>query len=188
MKSITVLGGPRDVCTPDTNRCLGTLTLALQSREIRWMRHLSTENSNLVLRFCLNSVYTYKNSFGPGALSPPAESGAELLTYKYSLLFQFCFLINAWQIQNSIFWKSFKSQQWCFSLQKEIYFVQSDTKKLCAHWLTIMEGCLSFFHVLFLSVQQGGWKKFFSLPSLKNSVYWAKAAHPLLEHRFLYFM
>lgn len=74
-----------------TLRCLGNLALALQSRNTRCMKDLSTANSNLMLRFCLISMYMYRYSFGPEALSPPAEAGAELLTYKYSLLFQFCF-------------------------------------------------------------------------------------------------
>lgn len=112
--SIMVLGGTGGLkrCQEmlQTLRCLATLALVLQSRNTRCMRDLSTENSNLVLRFCLNSVYITNIHLDLGLCHLLQRQELNFWPKKYSLLFQFCFLINAWQIQNGIFWKSFRSQ------------------------------------------------------------------------------
>lgn len=48
----------RDLRVPG-NFSTGTMMVP-QNRDIKYVRVLSTANSNLVLRFCLNSIYTYK--------------------------------------------------------------------------------------------------------------------------------
>lgn len=128
------------------NFSTGTMMVP-QNRDTRYARDLSAANSNLELRFCLNSIYLYKYCFGPGALSLAALVGVECLTYRYNILFQV------------YFWRLLDRYKTLFL---EINIQNSEIYIFCLEWyqeslysLTHCSrdrSCLSFFHTLFFSV------------------------------------